>query len=264
MDMCFLKETKNYKNYKLFFFLYFHINKILNSFWIHEGYLHIFYVPLFKKKRNYEKIIAYLKEKGIKKVCINHITDDFLIEKIKETFKVFEGEPLFYYYFEKIIDKFMKKNAFLYEESEIAFISDEPEQVKKYIEKVVKKFKKVSIFSKKKEHFINLAEECLKMYGTTLFLKDEKEQPKKQKRIYVNLENKTIFSKNFFKNVSIIDIFHIYENSFNEVLFKIPFSEELILKKEKISKNLCFLEYLSEKSKESLQTEYKIVNIKKI
>lgn len=264
MKVCYLKETKTYAKWRMFFFLYLGIKKGLDAFWINEGSLHIFKIPIFKNKKNYQKIMTYLKRKGMKKVCADLIQNEYLLQKIKENFEIIQGNTAFSYFFEEIIDKFMKMHSFLYEESELIFISNAPARVKEYLEKVVKKFKKVSVYTSQKQKFNHLTEETLKMYGTTLFLKDAQEKPKKYKKIYVNLENKKIFHKKFFKNVTIIDIFKTYENAFCEVLFKIPFEKDNILKEEKINKNLCFLEYLTEKSKINLQKECKVVNIRKI
>lgn len=264
MHACFLKETNQFSKLKLFLFFCLGIKKVMNTLWVNKKEIHIFYIPLLKNKKKYQKIITYLKKSGIKKVCADSIKDEVLLDEINKNFQILQGEKVFSYFFEEIIDKFMKKNSLLYEESEISLISDEPLHVKKYLEKIVKKFKKVSIYTSQKEKFYNLAEELLKTYGTTLLLKDKQDQPKKYKRIYINLENKNIFSKNFFQNVSIIDVFKKYENGFHEVLFKMPFEKESFLKEHKISKNLCFYAYLIEKSKINLQKEYKIVNIRKI
>lgn len=264
MENCFLKETKKYKKIPLFFFLYFHFPKGMDSFWVNKEELHIFYMPFLKSNKNYQKIINYLKEKGVKKVCTEHIENEILLKKIKENFKVITGEKSFFLFFEKIIDKFMKMHSLLYEESEIVFLSERPEHAKKYIKLCIKKFKKVSIYTKKKESFKKLSEHMLKTYGTEVFLKDKKEYPQKRNRIYINLEKNKNFNENFFKNVYFIDIYRQYKNAFCEVLFLIPFQENSLLKEEKIHKNLFFADYMMKKCNINIQKEWKIVNIKRI
>lgn len=266
MENCILNQTEKYVKFDYFLFRYFKIKRIFKKMNKIQEDINIYNIPFPEKIKEKSKkkyctsLCSYLKKCGIKKVCLGTIKDTFLKETIKKEFRLYTGISVFEEKFKEILLFFAKKKGYQLKDCEICFISNYPEQVKKYLLKCIKNVKKIAVFTTEPEKFNIFIKEIRENYGILI---ERNEKVKKYNHIYINLEEKPIFHPAFFKNVSLIDVYYFYKNAYNEILFFTGTEKEGFLKEKGLTKTISLLEYLKENTSFLNNNHEKIVNIKK-
>lgn len=280
METCFIMEEKKVSKPEFFLFYYFGWKKLLKKNTYLKENMCLLKIPLpeftkeEKKKRYFLKVMRYLKKKNVKKLYINHIQDNQLKCILKKEFPVFYGKELFSAYFSDILKFFITKKGYRSESCEIIFISNYPKVVREYILQCYKNVKNISIFTTNGTLFQALIDEFREKYGMFIQKKGKNDKVKKHNKIYVNLDAERIVDSAFFKDANILDIYDIYKNAINEILFSYKIKDNSFLKENKIVKNIPFTEYYAkalckEKDGKKMidflkEKHYKIVNIKKL
>lgn len=270
MDTCLVSCTEQYSKLDFFLFRYFGIKRLFKKMKKSCGGINLFYIPIHEKMKEsykekyFQSVCRYLRGQGIKEVCFDTIKDTLLQESLKKEFQIVSGVYIFYTLFQDILQFLVKKRGFKLHECEIAFISNKPEQVEKYLLKCIKTVKSICVFTTDPARFESLVQKTRDTYGLFLKVHGKKEKVKKYNKIYINLEEFRIFDKAFFKYVHCLDIYNVYESAYNDVLLHYKTEADDFLKKNKIKKNLCFTDYLIKTGFIFKQNHNKIVNIRKI
>ena len=256
METIYVKEIE--KETKLPYFM------VKKERFIKEGDIHIYEIPIFKRKKNYIKICKYLKKKGVKNIIFSQQCDKYLLYNLKRMFYYTNGEEAFYNAFLSILSFFAKKKEIPLKESKIVFISNQPKKTEKLIKKIHKKVKEIKIYTEKKETFEKLAENITKEYGIYIKICGKDMKPQKYQHIYINIEEKRFLKEDFFINCNIIDIYNIYQGGYRDILFYYKTPYDVFLKEYKIEKRLQITSYFMEKEIVKKEKNYKIINIFKL
>lgn len=248
-----LKKSKNNFSYiKYFLFTY------LKKYSVYEKYIdeNVFFIPYKKtlKKRYFKALCEFLKRKNTDKILV---VEEDIKKEFKKYFSVINGKNIYNTIFCDILN-FMSKNRLF--EYEIIFVSDNIKEIKNMIEKCIKKVKGVGILTKKPELYESMKEFTLSKYGVVLNIKKNNEKLKKHNKIYVNCGNIKVFDESFFKNVTMLDFYNVYEGAQNKIILEQNQKEKELTKKLNVPYTIDIAEFLYEKINEK---EYKIVNIKK-
>ncbi len=252
MENVYIKETE--KEYKLPWFL------LKKNRFLQQGDICIYEVPIMKRKKNYLKVCKYLKNKGVKNVYFSKLTDSVLSYDLKTEFQYIYGENNFYNNFVSVLEFFAQKKGIPLKESTVAFISDDVKKTEQLLLKIYKKIKKIVVYTRNVDKFKYLSSKFRTEYGIDIDVRKKEIKPKKYRHIYINTEKERIMEKSLFKNCFCIDIYKIYQNSYNDVVFhyKTPFDS--FLKEHKIEKRLSFSAYYLKNTAK----DYKIINIIKL
>ncbi len=270
MRSCYIKETEQALPMNLFLFTHFKTEKLAKENIKREGHMTIVHIPKIKEKKPqftrkyYSKWCHILKMMGIKSFCAGNIEDGLLKYYLRNSFQEIMGESVFEKNFEQIILFLTQKKGFSLHECELVFISDKPHVCKPYVEKIIKKVRKITVYTNNTGVFGELSEELRKEYGVFLSVKGKEHKPKYFRRIYVNLEDDYLFPKNFFQQVPVLDIYQKYQNSYNQIILEYKTEAEKVINAYKIDKNLPFTAYLEEITENPQQKDYKIINIRKL
>ena len=270
MKSCYIKETDYASRLQIFRFTHFKSEKLVKENIKREGRMTIIHIPKIhtkkpaKIRKYYNKWCYILKMMGIKYFCAGNIENELLKYYLRNAFSEIRGEAVLRNHFDEIISYFAKKKGFSLSECEIVLISDQPTVCRGYFEKVIRKVRKITVYTNKEALFSDLSEELRKEYGVHLSIKGKEQKPKYFRRLYVNLEEDYLFPRSFFQQIPILDIYQTYQNSYHKILFEYKTEMENVINTYKIAKNLTFTAYLEEIMKETQQKNYKITNIAKL
>ncbi len=225
MEHIFIESKEIKKTLPFWLFYFFGTKRLLKKEWILENNRQFLCIPIpnllteKQKTRYLTKIIGFLKKKGIEKVYFEHTVDKDISKFIKQNFFICQGSELFFGFFPKILKQFICKKGYKPEECELIFISNNAKKVREYLLKCYKIVKKISIFTTNPASFSNVAAELQETYGMFLEIKGQNDTIKKYKTICINLEEERIVNKEFFKKTFLLDIYGLYQNAYQTILF---------------------------------------------
>ena len=266
MDECIINQTEQYLKKDFLLFRFFKSNQIFKRAKKQEENICIFSLPIpeklygKQKEKYYFSFIKYLKKNGIKKICFGRLKDTFFKDILKKEFDYYRGNDVFCEYFSSVLSFFTEKKGIEIEKLTINFICEHETVLEKYLEKCIKKVKKINIFTTNPKRFQNLQEKMQEKTGIFISFHQD---VKKYNNIYINLEEKNIFSDIFFQSVDMIDPFSVYKNSYNNIIFFFPTKQDSFLKENGIKKTCAVVEYLQNNQKFCISKTKKIANIQK-
>ena len=280
MNKCYITTTDRYCKFDFLLYRLFGWKKMLKKITFCQNHINLFTLPLPKKmkerqkKKYFTKLCNYFHRLDIQSVCCSNIMDDLLRYYLKTEFQWIDGSAVFSELFFDVISSFCVKKGYNLEECELIFLSNCPKDVRNYIEKSLKKVKKISIFTTNPSLFDGFVQEFRDQYGIFIQVKGKDDKVKKYNKIYINCEPDRIVDESFFSSVHLIDPYRVYHGAFNEILLSYKTDEDAFIKEHHIIKNLPFTEYYirsvtlnADKNfvKSFLKkNHYKIVNIKKL
>lgn len=218
-----LKKSKNNFSYiRYFLFTYLKIYRVYEKYFNKN----IFYIPYRKtlSLRYFERIKEFLRKKEVIKILP---LDKDVKECFKKYFSVIYGKYIYNTIFYDVLNFLAQDRLFEYE---IIFISDNVKEIKEKLEKCIKKCAAVSVITEKPSLYDSLKEYTLYKYGVLLNIKTKKEKLKKKNKIYVNCGHSIYFDKSFFKNVTLLDIYGIYEGAYNNIILEANKEEKDFIK----------------------------------
>jgi len=248
-----LKKSKNNFSYiKYFLFTY------LKKYSVYEKYIdeNVFFIPYKKtlKKRYFKALCEFLKRKNTDKILV---VEEDIKKEFKKYFSVINGKNIYNTIFNDALNFLAKNRLFEYE---IIFVSDNIKEIKKLIEKCIKKVAGVGILTKRPELYESMEEFTLSKYGVVLNIKKHNEKLKKHNKIYVNCGGSLVYPEGFFKNVNMLDFYKVYEGAYNKIILEQKQQEKELTKKLNCPYSLDIAEFLYGNKDDKT---YKIVNIKK-
>ena len=246
------KSEENFSYIKYFVFTY------LKKYSVYEKYIdeNLFFIPYKKRiKPRYLKAISeFLRQKNTEKILA---VDEDIKNELKKYFSVINGKNIYNAIFFDILNFLAKNRLFEYE---IIFVSDNIKEIKSMIEKCIKNVGGVGILTKKEYLYESIREFTLFKYGVMLNIKKNNEKLKKHNKIYVNCGSSATFSKSFFKNVNMLDIYNVYDGAYNKIILESNREEKELIKRLNCPYSLDIAEFLYGNKRDK---KYKIVNIKK-
>lgn len=252
MNIILKKSKENFSYIRYFMFIY------LKKYRVYEKNIKndILFIP-YKKRLNsryLKALVEFLRSKNTEKFMT---FDEDIKNEFKKYFSVIYGKNIYNTIFYDILN-FMSKNK-LYE-YEIIFISDNIKEIKNLIDKCVKNVKAISVFTQKPHLYESMQDYTISKYGVLLNIKTKKDKIKKHNKIYVNCGHSEVFDKGMFKNVNLLDIYNVYENSFSSIILESTAKEKEYTKVLECPYSLALAEFLYGNESDK---KYKIVNIKK-
>lgn len=246
------KCENNFSYFKYFLFTY------LKKYKIYDKYIeeNIFYLP-YKKRLNKAYLKALVEYMKLKNISTFLSFDEDIKKEFKKHFSTINIKNIYNTIFIDMLNFYTKNKIHEYE---IIFVSDNIKEVKNLIKMCVKKVKAVSVLTNKPFLYESMKDYVLSKYGLNLNVKSKKEKLKKHNKIYINCGYNRTFDKNTFSNVNMIDVYKVYENVFNTIIFETSDKEKKYTKKLKCPYSLELAAFLYE---EEDNKEYKIVSIKK-
>jgi len=221
-------------------------------------------IPKLKRKNDYIRLCKKMKKFGVQTVCIDDIKDEVLRYYIKQEFSVKDGSKLFMDYFYDILSFFINKKEMNLPESQIVLISNNSRMTEEYISFIYKKVKRISIYTTTPSLFFSLTEKYRDEYGIFLELMGKDDKVKKYRRFYINIDKENSFKDDFFRGCYLLDPFCKYKGGFYDVIFQFKTSDEHLIQKYNIRKNLMFTDFFRENNNNFNRKDNKIVNIEKI
>lgn len=252
MNIILKKSEENFSYIKYFIFTY------LKKYSVYEKYIdeNIFFIPYKKmiKPRYIKALKEFLKNKKTEKILA---VDEDIKKEFKKYFRAINGKNIYNTIFCDILNFLAKERLFEYE---IIFVSDNIKEIKSLTEKCIKKAAGVGIITKRPELYESMREFTLSKYGVVLNIKKSNEKLKKHNKIYVNCGSSAVFSKSFFKNVNMLDIYNVYESAYNKIILESGQKEKEFTKRLNCPYSPDIAEFLYGNERDK---KYKIVNIKK-
>lgn len=221
-------------------------------------------IPVLKKKRDYTRACYKIKKKGIKKVCYPYFKDKILEYYIKQEFKIYQGESILSEIFPEVLSFIAKKKNIGLSDCHLVFIGNRPDITEKYINKICRIVRRISLLTTKPYLFSNIIKKYQEDYGIFIDIKGKDDKVKKYRYIYVNLDHKKVFREDLFRNANLLDIYKIYKGSFQQIVLEFMTESEAMIDKYQIIKNISFAEFIRENNQNISENDYKIVNIEKL